>query len=224
MVTRASAVGRYPVGRRSPPCEGGGRPRSSFAATTSCCCTRGMGTGRSRSRCMPRRSWLDSTPLQLRAPARLTCVATALASVAAAVAAPASAAFLHGGGDHQGRRQVHPPRNRSPAVELRSPGARGGSRMAVVLVHQGPDVTRERYDQVIRSMMGKDRAESASDWPVEGLLVHAAGEGPNGFRVVDVWESEEAARRFGEELAPHLQEAGITAEPEVYQAHAFVSA
>jgi hypothetical protein len=96
--------------------------------------------------------------------------------------------------------------------------------VAVVLVHQGPDVTRERYDQVVRSMIGKDRAESASDWPVEGLLVHAAGEGPNGFRVVDVWESEEAARRFGDALAPHLQEAGITAEPEVYPAHAFVSA
>ena len=96
--------------------------------------------------------------------------------------------------------------------------------MAVVLVHQGPDVTRERYDQVVRSMMGKDRAESASDWPVEGLLVHATGEGPNGFRVVDVWESEEAARRFGEALAPHLHEAGITAEPEMYPAHTFVSA
>ena len=62
------------------------------------------------------------------------------------------------------------------------------------------------------------------DWPVEGLLVHAAGEGPNGFRVVDVWESEEAARRFGEKLAPHLEEAGITAEPEVYETHAFVYA
>jgi hypothetical protein len=96
--------------------------------------------------------------------------------------------------------------------------------MAVVFVTQGPDVTRERYDEVIRRMMGKDRAESPSDWPVEGLLVHAAGEGPNGFRVVDVWESEEALRRFGEKLAPHLREVGITAEPEMYQAHAFVSA
>ena len=96
--------------------------------------------------------------------------------------------------------------------------------MAIVLVHQGPDVTRESYDQVVRSMTGKDRVESPSDWPVEGLLVHTAGEGPNGFRVVDVWESEEAAQRFGKKLAPHLQKAGITAEPEVYQAHAFVSA
>jgi len=96
--------------------------------------------------------------------------------------------------------------------------------MAVVLVHQGPDLTQEKYDQVVRSMTGKDRAESPSDWPVEGLLSHAAGEGPNGFRVVDVWESEEAARRFGDELAPHLQGAGITSPPEVYEAHAFVSA
>jgi hypothetical protein len=96
--------------------------------------------------------------------------------------------------------------------------------MAFVLVHQGPGITRASYDQVIRSMMGKERAESVSDWPVEGLLVHAAGEGPSGFRVVDVWQSEEAAQRFGEKLAPHLQEAGITAEPEVYPAHAFVSA
>ena len=96
--------------------------------------------------------------------------------------------------------------------------------MPVVLVHQGPDVTRESYNQVVRSMMGKDRAESPSDWPVRGLLVHAAGDGPDGFRVVDVWESEEAAREFGEKLAPHLRDAGITAEPEVYPAHAFVSA
>ena len=53
--------------------------------------------------------------------------------------------------------------------------------MAVVLVHQGPDLTQEKYDQVVRSMTGKDRAESPSDWPVEGLLSHAAGEGPNGL-------------------------------------------
>ena len=96
--------------------------------------------------------------------------------------------------------------------------------MAVVLVHQGPDLTRASYEQVVRGMMGKDRPESPGDWPVEGLLVHAAGEGPNGFRVVDVWESEEAAQRFGERLAPHLEEAGITAVPELYQADAFVSA
>jgi hypothetical protein len=95
--------------------------------------------------------------------------------------------------------------------------------VAVVLVHQG--ITQEQYDEVVRKLTGgKDRVESPSDWPVEGLLVHAAGQGPNGFRVVDVWESEESCNRFGEVLGPLLQEAGIAAEPELYPALAFVSA
>ena len=57
-----------------------------------------------------------------------------------------------------------------------------------------------------------------------GLLVHAAGEGENGFRVVDVWDSPEAFQRFGETLMPILQELGVEGRPEVYQAHTFVSA
>src|SRR5919197_1241557 len=98
--------------------------------------------------------------------------------------------------------------------------------MAVVLVHHGKGLTRESYEQVVGKLTDgkRSRMKSPDDWPVEGMLVHAAGEGPNGFRVVDVWESAEAARRFGEKLAPHLRDAGITAEPEVYEAHAFVSA
>jgi hypothetical protein len=98
--------------------------------------------------------------------------------------------------------------------------------MAVVLVHQGPTVTRERYDETVRRLTEgrKDRVESPSDWPVEGLLVHVAGEGPSGFRVVDVWVSEEACNRFGDILGPHLQEVGITDQPEMYPPHAFVSA
>lgn len=94
----------------------------------------------------------------------------------------------------------------------------------VVLVHEGSGLTQEQYEETIRRMMGKERAESPADWPVEGLLVHAAGQGPNGFRVVDVWESEEACRAFGEQLAPVIQEIGITAEPQLYPAHTFVKA
>src|SRR5260370_55663 len=60
--------------------------------------------------------------------------------------------------------------------------------------------------------------------PVEGLHVDVAGQGKDGFRVVDVWESEEAFNRFGEKLMPILKELGIEAEPEVYPAKAFVSA
>jgi hypothetical protein len=55
-------------------------------------------------------------------------------------------------------------------------------------------------------------------------VVHAAGEAEGGFCVVDVWESEEAARRFGETLGPILGELGIQPQPELYTAHTFVSA
>lgn len=97
--------------------------------------------------------------------------------------------------------------------------------MPVILVHQGPTLTRERYEDVIRRLTGgKGHMETPADWPVEGLLVHAAGEGEHGFRVVDVWESEDACRRFGDRLMPALHEAGIKEEPEIYAAHTFVSA
>jgi hypothetical protein len=97
--------------------------------------------------------------------------------------------------------------------------------MPVVLVHQGPSVTQERYDETVRRLTGgKGRLESPSDWPVEGLLMHAAGQSEQGFRVVDVWESEEACNRFGEVLRPILQEIGIDDPPQRYPAHAFVTA
>jgi len=94
--------------------------------------------------------------------------------------------------------------------------------MPVVIIHEG--LTQEQYEEVVRKMTGKERMESPSDWPAEGLLVHATGQGASGFRVVDVWESEEAWNRFGDALGPLLQEVGIEAQPEVYPAHTFVSA
>jgi hypothetical protein len=97
--------------------------------------------------------------------------------------------------------------------------------VAVVLVHQGAGLTKESYEESVRRVTGgKSRVESPSDWPVEGLLAHVAGEGESGFRVIDVWESEEAAQRFGEVLMPILQEVGVEAKPEIYPAHTFVSA
>jgi hypothetical protein len=95
--------------------------------------------------------------------------------------------------------------------------------MAVVVVFEG--VTQEQYEDSVRKLTGgKERVESPADWPVEGLLAHVAGQGANGFRVVDVWESEESFGRFGEALMPILQEMGVEGQPEVYPAHTFVSA
>ncbi len=96
--------------------------------------------------------------------------------------------------------------------------------MSVVLIHQGPTFTREKYEEIVHRMAGKSRMESPSDWPVEGLLLHVAGESPQGFRVVDVWQSEDACNRFGEALGPILREIGVDDAPEIYVAHTYVSA
>jgi hypothetical protein len=97
--------------------------------------------------------------------------------------------------------------------------------MPVVAFFQSPSLTQERYEaSVVKVSGGKSRVESPADWPVEGLLAHVAGRSPSGFRVVDVWESEEAFQRFGEALIPILRELGVEGEPEVYPAHTFVSA
>jgi hypothetical protein len=92
----------------------------------------------------------------------------------------------------------------------------------VVLVHN--TITREQYEESIRRLSGgKSTMTSADDWPVEGLLVHVTGEGPNGFRVVDVWESEDALQRFGAVLLPILEEIGVVGEPEIYPANTYVT-
>src|SRR5690349_16403965 len=97
--------------------------------------------------------------------------------------------------------------------------------MPIIAVFQNPKLTRESYEESVRRLTGgKSRMTSAGDWPVKGLLVHAAGQGPTGFRVVDVWESEESFRKFGEKLGPIMKAIGIDAQPEIYPAHVFVSA
>lgn len=97
--------------------------------------------------------------------------------------------------------------------------------MPIVVVFQSPSLTQEKYEETVRRLTGgKSRLGAPSDWPVEGLLVHAAGQGANGFRVVDVWSSEDAFGRFGEKLMPILQAVGVEGQPEIYPAHTFVSA
>lgn len=97
--------------------------------------------------------------------------------------------------------------------------------MAIIAVFQGPTLTQVAYEQSVQGLTDgkKKRMETARDWPVEGLLAHIAGQGPNGFRVVDVWKSEEAFQRFGEQLMPILEKLGIQVEPEIYPSYAFVT-
>jgi hypothetical protein len=95
--------------------------------------------------------------------------------------------------------------------------------MPPIVIVSPPGFTREQYEETVRRLNPSGRLESPSDWPVPGLLAHVTGEGPNGFRVVDVWESEDAARKFGEVLLPIVQELGASGEPEIYAADKFVT-
>jgi hypothetical protein len=95
----------------------------------------------------------------------------------------------------------------------------------IVAIFQSPSLTQAKYEESVRRLTGgRPRAEKPSDWPVAGLLVHVAGQGPDGFRVVDVWQSEEAFRQFGEKLMPILKEVGVEGQPEIYPAHTVVTA
>jgi hypothetical protein len=95
--------------------------------------------------------------------------------------------------------------------------------MPVLVVHQVPSLTRERYDEVVRQLTGgKSPAESPSDFPFDGLLSHATAETENGFIVFDVFESQEAFDRFGEIVAPIARSVGIEEPAKAYPAHTFV--
>jgi hypothetical protein len=78
--------------------------------------------------------------------------------------------------------------------------------MAIIRIIRPPMVTAEVYDAV------NVKAEVNGN-PPEGLLIHAAGEVDGQWQIIDVWESEEHARRFDEErLAPAI-EAVVGAAP-----------
>jgi hypothetical protein len=96
--------------------------------------------------------------------------------------------------------------------------------MLIMAVHQTPSLTQERYKEVVRRLTnGKDHLETLSDLPFGGLLVHFAGQGRDGFCVVDVFESQEAVDRFREAVTPIAQDVGIEEPPEFFPTHTFVS-
>lgn len=79
---------------------------------------------------------------------------------------------------------------------------------------------RERYDEVARHLTGgKQRIESSTDLPFEGLLAHATGEGPGDVVVFDVLTSQAAVEAFRAALGPIPEEVGIAEPPEFFPAH-----
>jgi hypothetical protein len=79
--------------------------------------------------------------------------------------------------------------------------------MAIIRIVRPPMVTAEIYDAV-NAKAGVDES------PPEGLLIHTAGEVDGQWQIVDVWESEEHAERFGaERLAPAIEAVMGSAPP-----------
>jgi hypothetical protein len=102
-----------------------------------------------------------------------------------------------------------------------------GDAMAVGMLLAGEAVTKETYEQLTRKMFGDYpmRADQAPD----GLILHTAGPGEQGWYVYDVWESKEAFQRFVEEkLGPAVQELtggeGPRPEPQFFEIDTLVSA
>ena len=89
--------------------------------------------------------------------------------------------------------------------------------MPIAVLHDIPGGTQEQYEQVAARLADGGSLDSLSDWPVDGILSHVAGPTENGWRVVDVWESEEAFQRFGEVLVPVLRELQMAGAPQILQ-------
>jgi len=91
--------------------------------------------------------------------------------------------------------------------------------MAIVVLNEGPEWTRDLYDQIVERVMPGNQ-------PPEGLLAHVAAPRDIGWGVVDVWESEQAFERFMQEkVMPAARDMGAPPfDTEVYEVHNLVMA
>jgi hypothetical protein len=81
--------------------------------------------------------------------------------------------------------------------------------MAVAMVMEWQGVTQDQYEEVIKFL------DLDANLP-EGGILHIAGPGLDGWRVVDIWESQEAFERFqAERIGPAAAEAGLLGEPTI---------
>ncbi len=91
--------------------------------------------------------------------------------------------------------------------------------MAVAMMVDNPEGSQEIYDKV-REHLGLEEKPA-------GGIFHAAGPSPDGgWRVIEVWESEEDANRFYEEhLKPAFEAVGVPGrpQPQVWSLHNYLS-
>ena len=90
--------------------------------------------------------------------------------------------------------------------------------MAVAMMVDNPEGSQEIYEGV-RQRLGLEK-------PAGGTF-HAAGPSPNGgWRVIEVWESQEAAQRFvSERLRPAFEAIGapVPPQPQLWRLHTYMT-
>jgi hypothetical protein len=96
-----------------------------------------------------------------------------------------------------------------------------------MLVFDFPGVTNRQYDELCRALNDGQPLIALTDFHRAGykIVCHVAGPTPDGgWRVVDVWESEEALGHFRQRLMPLLEQVGIPAvAPQVFPVHNVVT-
>lgn len=95
--------------------------------------------------------------------------------------------------------------------------------MAIGVLIDVPGATQALYDAALQKLIKGKSGTKLSDWPGKGLLMHLAGPTTNGWRVVDVWESEAAFKDFAAILGPILKDLKFPEiAPQFFPAHKFV--
>ena len=90
--------------------------------------------------------------------------------------------------------------------------------MAIGYIFNHPGGTQQQYDTALEQL---NLAES----PPEGLIFHAAGPTEDGWRVVEVWESQEAADAYFQgRLGQVLQNVGISpGQPDTFTVYKVIA-
>jgi hypothetical protein len=77
--------------------------------------------------------------------------------------------------------------------------------MAICLIVENPDQSQEEAEQVLAHVRGTGPV------PPEGARLMLAGPANPGWRVISIWDSEQARDRFfAERLAPAYADAGLS--------------
>jgi hypothetical protein len=88
--------------------------------------------------------------------------------------------------------------------------------MAIAMLFQAPGMNAGHYDSVMKELR-------LDEQPADGLLAHYAFDGPNGWTVMDVWESAGHHQQFAEtRLMPVFAKLGLELpeiQPHVAELH-----